>query len=139
VCLQRAIIEGTGLLLLTMSNKNRKYQLQRGGSNAVPPRVCLELIRQYRNVDRCSILRRQTAAIIKFKISSVERVKFGGPLNLAALCGRIARVMPKAGSANKVHVAATELQQLLKSTIQIYLEIRPHKCCCQTLCSSKVN
>jgi len=32
-------------------------------------------------------------------ISSVERVKFGGPLNLAALCGRIARIMPKAGSA----------------------------------------
>ena len=64
----------------------------------MPPGVCFELISQYHNVDRCSILRRQTAAIIKFKISSVERVQFGGPLNLAALCGRIARIIPKAGS-----------------------------------------
>ena len=26
--------------------------------------------------------------------------EFGGPLNLVALCGRIARIMPKAGSGN---------------------------------------
>jgi len=99
------------LLLLTMSNKNPKYQLQQGEgvSNAVPPRVCFELIRQYDNVDRCSVLRRQTAAIIKFKISSVEPVKFGGPLNLAALCGCIARIMPKAGS---VHGHTTRIQDL---------------------------
>ena len=59
--------------------KTRSISCSRGEgvSNAVPPRVCFELIRQYDNVDHCSILRRQTAAIIKFKISSVERVKFG--------------------------------------------------------------
>jgi len=31
--------------------------------------------------------------------SYATAVEFGGPLNLAALCGRIARIVPKAGSA----------------------------------------
>jgi len=29
--------------------------------------------------------------------------EFGGPLNSAALCGRIARIMPKAGSVPRPH------------------------------------
>jgi len=33
-------------------------------------------------------------------LDCIGAVGFGGPLNLAALCGRIARIMPKAGSAH---------------------------------------
>jgi len=33
-------------------------------------------------------------------LNCIGAVGFGGPLNLAALCGRIARIMPKAGSVS---------------------------------------
>ena len=58
----------------------------------------------------------------------------------------VSYIMTQNNTMTKIHVVATELQQLLKhnthnrpSLICHYLEKQPHKSRCRTLCSSKVN
>jgi len=46
--------------------------------------------------------------------------------------------MTRNNTLNKVHVAATELPQLLSQNTNIFREATAQRCC-QTLCSSKVN
>ena len=63
-------------------------------------------------------------------------VEFGGPLNLAALCGRIARIMPKAGSGGALcEKCAVQNQfwfvggaQVLRATTKKVVDFLRKKC-----------
>jgi len=59
-------------------------------------------------------------------------------VNHRSVAVSLSHILTGSNTMNRVHVAATELQQLLQQKTK-YLERQPHNSCCQTLCSSKVN